>query len=169
MHSSSMASNKLKDLSTEDEAQAGEGDIVLLWGVNKRRDGRYDISSEAHARVLKSAKPYFVASILAGYEGTDPWPESNQALMSKIIARVWLACARRLGDVAGRRSSDVDTVPTQAEARKVQSILLSPIGRATNIGRYSILWRLFAILSSQKYVIWSKLLTTFMALAFRAL
>ena len=68
--------------------------------------------------------------------GCSPWPNVYQnALLSELIGRIWRKLAANLGQVPGRRDTDVKKTPEQEEARIVCTS--TPIDTRIILTRYS--------------------------------
>jgi hypothetical protein len=96
-------------------------DAHLAWGNIRRRE-KFAASKAAIGPVLKIAIPQIQGAIVTGYHGVGfcPWPEDNQARLSKTINKIWREMAQKQYMTGRDKSNAIDMEPKDYEARKVQ-------------------------------------------------
>jgi hypothetical protein len=99
-----------------------DGCDVLLWANTTRRPT--EVSSPPHEAVLREAKHVLVARIFSGGgpklpDGRMCWPESSPSALSKLMEKLWLDTANKLGLWIGVQEGCVARKPRNFEARKV--------------------------------------------------
>jgi hypothetical protein len=91
-----------------------------VWGDLKRTRGGDFCSRPGHDRVLKNARKVFVAQVISGVIGSDPWADRDHGVASDAIKQIWIDCAKEIRSNIGRYSPKIDKVPEQEEARQVR-------------------------------------------------
>jgi hypothetical protein len=97
----------------------------LLWANTTCRPTK--VSSPPHEVVLREAKHVLVAQIFSGGgpklpDGRMYWPESSPLVLSKLMEKLWLDTANKLGLWIDVQEGCVAQKPHNFEARKVSYV-----------------------------------------------